>query len=669
VTAGAVVLAALIGCGGNDDDPATSPTVGDSSPTTTLPAAPRERATSCDPLDPGLCASPWPSSYYQVPSEGSESGWAFSFANDSLPETAEGIQITEAVLNHTDGFSTMTPLLIDLGPVDLSGTINVLDPSTYAAADARTVIVNTTTGERVPHFVEIDQVGNDDDERVFFLRPIVPLDHATHYVVGIRGLKRPDGTDIEPSDHFLALRDGVEPGDADDAADLPWRRAQFDADVFPALEAAGFPRSELLVAWDFHTVSVQGSLGDMLSIREQALSWWSTSDQSYVIESVEEEDCSVAGATVFRTIRGSFTGPLFTVDDAPATRLSRDASGLPTISGTTDVHFLARVPCSVAQAPGGRLVQYGHGLLGNRDETKTGWLTAQAQADGYVLYGQDWTGMADEDRFPILDMVGGDVNDFPMVPERTMQGLAQKLIGLRFARDVLSADAALQLPDGTPLVDGALAPGYYGNSQGGILGAAYMALSQDIERGVLGVAGMPYSLLLARSFDFDLFLLAMQQTFRDDRDIALILAVMQNAWDAGEAGGYAHFMTDTPLPDTPSHQVLIQVGIGDAQVTTLGAHLMARAYGAPSLAPAVRPIWGVEEAQGPIEGSALVEWYYPDGSLEPEENIPPEKSGDTHECPRRERAAQEQIRVFFETGRVEQFCDGTCEGVREGFCD
>ena len=37
---------------------------------------------------------------------------------------------------------------------------------------------------------------------------------------------------------------------------------------------------------------------------------------------------------------------------------------------------------------------------------------------------------------------------------------------------------------------------------GGIFGAVYMAITNDVQRGVLGVAGAPYALLLPRSADF-----------------------------------------------------------------------------------------------------------------------------------------------------------------------
>ena len=79
-------------------------------------------------------------------------------------------------------------------------------------------------------------------------------------------------------------------------------------------------------------------------------------------------------------------------------------------------------------------------------------------------------------------------------------------------------------------------------------------------------------------------------------------------------------------------------------------------------------IWGLTEQTAPFEGSALVEWYYADGAEEPVESVPPNKDGDTHECPRREPAAQEQLRDFLEDGVVNQYCEGVCESLRAEIC-
>ena len=47
--------------------------------------------------------------------------------------------------------------------------------------------------------------------------------------------------------------------------------------------------------------------------------------------------------------------------------------------------------------------------------------------------------------------------------------------------------------------------------------------------------------------------------------------MVQMLWDRGEPNGYAHRMTDNPLPNTPPHEVLMNVGVGDHQVTNYQA--------------------------------------------------------------------------------------------------
>ena len=73
-------------------------------------------------------------------------------------------------------------------------------------------------------------------------------------------------------------------------------------------------------------------------------------------------------------------------------------------------------------------------------------------------------------------------------------------------------------------------------------------------------------------------------------------------------------------------------------MTPLGAHIMARSYGAPLIDEPARPVWGLETVSGGHEGSALVEFDY--GLVAPVENIPPDKEDDPHETPRRDEAGQ-----------------------------
>jgi hypothetical protein len=621
--------------------------------------------SGCDPLVPEVCALPWPSSLFEVDDATTETGKRLHFADHTFPVNRDGVPFRPDMLHHKDGFSTLGPILVWFEGLSTEGLIGHQDLDAYLAADARTVIVDTVTHERVPHFAELDATTDKDGERVLFLRPVVPLEHGRRYVVGLRGLVRTDGAPVAPSDAFVALRDGTPTTDPD----VESRRDRFDSLVFPELEGQGFSRDELQLAWDFGTISRDSSLGPVLAARDDALARVGSSPP-FEITSVEDEDCQAEGVHIARTLYGTFTSPRYTDLDTAGARLVRDEAGLPLYQGDTRVEFMVRVPCSLAADPGsgGQVLQYGHGLLGDFGEARSSYLAELADTNRWVLVAQNWTGMSGEDAPFITLMMALDVSDFEVIPDRTTQGLSEWVVGARLATGALGAAPELQF-GGRSVIDSSLPPIYYGNSQGAILGGAYLALSPVIERGVLGVGGAPYSLLLARSVDFGPFFLIFQQKFVDHRDIALLLAAFQTVWDPGEAGGYAHALTRDPLPGTPPKRVLLQVAVGDAQVSTLGAHILARSYGAVSVGPAVRPIWGVPEQTAPIEGSALVEWLYTDGSTEPVENLPPSADGDTHECPRREPEAQLQLSTFLKTGIVEQHCDGPCISQRAGLCD
>jgi len=186
---------------------------------------------------------------------------------------------------------------------------------------------------------------------------------------------------------------------------------------------------------------------------------------------------------------------------------------------------------------------------------------------------------------------------------------------------------------------------YDGNSQGGIMGGAYTALSVDSNRSVLGVPGMNYSTLLSRSVDFEPYaegqfggeiegvlcdefgnldpnqlpsqfpqefkdaLIALRTEIvdacvlgiPDDTELGLydnypnqlerplIFSMIQMIWDRGEANGYAHHMTTDPLANTPGHNVLLHPAFGDHQVANLAAEVEARTIGARIYAPALDP--------------------------------------------------------------------------------
>jgi hypothetical protein len=608
----------------------------------------------CDPTAPTMCGLPFPSTYYMAEDSTSPTGWRVALGPTTLPVDWQDNQPTPDLINEKDGWSPLTPLLAHFPGVSLDGVIGHDNLGAYTDADARTVIVDVATGERVPHFVELDVTSSDPERTVLLLHPVTPMAHGHRYAVGIRGLVDEQGQPIEASDGFAALRDGVETTDPR----VERRRSVYEDIVFPALTAAGIQQAELQLAWDFVIASREGLTEKARWMRDDALERIGPNGPAYTVDLIDEQPSD----QVAMRIHGHFFVPMYMEQDRPGVLLTRDADGMPYANGETMVRYTIIVPQTAIDDPRPLpLIQYGHGLLGSQDEVHGSYLGEFANQYGYILFAVDWTGMKDEDVADITLMLITEVERFSILPERSHQGFVEFAAAMRLMSGRMVDEPLLQGVDSAGNNTSFIDPDrryYYGNSQGAILGGAYIGLAQDFDRAVLGVGGMPYHLLLNRSADFDPFFLLFKQAYPDPGHVQLLLALIQTIWDSGEASGYAQVVTDDPLADTPAKDVLLQVAIGDAQVTTLGAHVMARAYGARLIEDPVRPVWGLETVASGHEGSALVEFDY--GLHEPFENTPPDAETDPHEYPRRDLAGQEQIHTFFQTGIVEHFCEGPC---------
>ena len=613
---------------------------------------------SCNPVDDALCALPYPSSFYLDEDSTTSTGYRVALADDSLPVNSSNDEYVATWNNEKDGWGIGNTLALYLGDLSDDGLIPHTDLDGYLADDATTIIYDVTDGARVPHWAERDMSAESDDERLLTLRPAVPLKYGHHYVVGVRGLTLADGSAAEAPTGFATLRDGT---DTDDV-DLLRQVSRYEDVIFPTLEAEGFARTDLLQAWELHTASRESMLGRMDLMLEESLAAADADGFTYEIDEVEDGDCE-AGDTIGRTINGTFDAPLYMEADTPNTMLTRDDDGMPYQNGTTEVRFLVRIPCSVIEAgEPAPLLQYGHGLLGDLTEGKAGWLSNFANDFGYVVLATSWTGMATEDVLALATNITTDPGRMAVLPERVHQGLLEFALAPRFATTTLIDDESVSYDD-VALIDPDNVV-YYGNSQGGILGGAYMALAPDVKLGVLGVTGMPYSVLLHRSHDFDDWFELIKDSYADHRERSLIIFAMQHLWDAGEPIGWAW-----DLAEDTDKRVLLQNAYGDHQVPTLGGQLQARTYGASLIGDPWRDVWGLDTQASGYAGSALVEFHYTDADAEPNENLPPEGDADTHECPRREDAGQLQVDDFLRTGIVNDYCDGPCESLQSEVCN
>lgn len=607
----------------------------------------------CEPLAPATCALPFPSSWFLVEDATTASGYRVALGQTTLPRTTtNGRSVRPTAFNTRDGFSVNAAPLVLFPRAAATGLARSDSIERSLEASSPTVILDAQTGERVAHFVDIDASTTNDASRALMLRQVRPFEHARRYIVAIRGLVDTDGALIEPSEVFRALRDGAEHAHPY----VEQRRADFE-DIFGRLEAAGVERASLQIAWDFRTSSLEDDTRHLTAMRDDALAFVGEDGPAYRITEVRED---VDEHTRLR-IDGMMEVPLYLAqaEPGPASRLRVDAAGVPMRLGTAEYPFVVIVPRSATPESPAAPVHVGHGLLGSRLEATSGFLRRWANANNHLLIATDWIGMASDDTTPIIGMLSsGRLEDFGMLPDRLCQGIVNALSLMRMVRGRFADDPAMQV-DGASIVDRGLGY-YYGGSQGGIFGGTYMAVTTDVTRGVLAVPGQSYHLMLDRSVNFDQFGSVMRTSLQDGADIPLTLALVQQLWDRADPGSFTRHIRSGALAHGVEHEALLLVSIGDHQVTTLSAHVMARAMNAPNLAPTNRSLFDVEDREGPIEGSAMIEFDFGLGP-EPVDNLPMREGRDPHNRIAEIPAAFEMAEEWYRTGILEHRCSGPCD--------
>ena len=203
---------------------------------------------------------------------------------------------------------------------------------------------------------------------------------------------------------------------------------------------------------------------------------------------------------------------------------------------------------------------------------------------------------------------------------------------------------------------------FYGNSGGGIMGATYTALAPRIERSVLGVGGVNLPLLMYRSLNFAAFYGLLQLLLKDPVDVQKFLLVSQTVIDRFEPATYAPHMIKDLYPNSPpSRKVLLQIALGDPNVCTLSGELLARYAGVRLLEPIVRPVYGLDSAAAPHDGSAMTVFDFGIDPLPTRAEIPAVDNG-VHNAIRLLPAANDQIDAFLRPGGlIESTCDGVCD--------
>jgi hypothetical protein len=702
---------------------------------------------ACDPFDPAQCMLPYPNDWFTKPDASSATGRRLDLNALAMPRNAAGKPIEPQEWNRSDGFSagaqilTVVPGMTKNADLVPSGLPPVTDLAMNDEKDLGVVLLDEETGRRWPVWVEVDQYTDESGaepsgvlgsvQQDLMIHPAENLADGHRYIVALRHLVTDAGTTAQPPAAFKAYRDGTAPS-------TDPRRAHMD-NLFATLAKAGVGRSDLYLAWDFTTASTKNVTGRLLAIRDDAFAQLGDHNladgvvqgraPAFTVDSVVEP---TRWNNIARQITGHFTVPCYlapscepptkcdqvtqgTFNDCPTPgQFALDPTNPDAVpSQTPGQTYQANFICNVGKKayddpthPQMRPVEYGHGLFGGAGEVDSDPQRTMTNDHEMLYCATDWTGMASAD-IPNAVIALTDLSRFPFLTDRVQQG---ELNFLYLARLMVhpqgfSANPAFQWSDGKPFIDTRQAF-YDGNSQGGIFGGTVCAVSVDVRHCALGVPGMDYSILLPRSSDYVAekplssydptqfdptdptnqigYSSLLDNSYPDQSQRMLILDLIQTLWDRSDPNGYATHMTHG-LPNTPSHQVLLQVAYGDHQVAnitaedearTIGAHgafppLVDSRYTSPDKSVSYHDVfWGLDplSADEPWDGSGITLFdsgpagyvrTAPDadgggthrGTDPPPAADLPNRSGeDPHEAPRRAYCGQLQKDAFLAVG-------------------
>ncbi|MBV8756922.1 MAG: hypothetical protein JO257_06600 [Deltaproteobacteria bacterium] len=614
---------------------------------------------SCNPLGFENCMVPWPSGVFEVDDASTATGKRLQIPQGTLPTNIDSISIDPTGWNQADGFSPAAPMVMAFpGGVSAQGLPPADNMTLSTQADSPTFILDMTTGQPVAHFAEIDmQADSTPDSQALLLRPAARLVSGHRYAVAITNrVKARDGGDLPVPPGFKALVGNHHT----DHALLEANRERLK-EALDALDQAGIPEGDLVVAWDFTVASDDYIHRDMIAARDRALAALQNHPQAFTITT----DAPINdGSIIKRRITGTFETPLILTNGGgtqPGTTVARDAEGLPAVQGIYSVGFTAIVPtCAYASAQPVGMIIYGHGLMGSSNEAAGGVQQATANELCMVIVGTNMRGMSEDD-VPAVARALNEGSHADEVMEVLEQGLVNYISLVHAMRTTLAQQLFVDAANGNKVLVDPSRVYYYGLSQGAIFGTPFMAYEPTVTRAVLGVGAANYSMLLDRSADWPQYRVILNGAYPDALDDTLVISLMQMRWDKTEGSGIANSVLAGTPTGTPPKQILAQIALSDEQVPNIGSYWEARTMNIPVLGPTPTTPWGLTVQQSPLaSGSALL---IMDGGAPPAPttNIPaPKVEPSMHDLTRIQPATRAQMKQFYSTGQIVNECAGAC---------
>jgi pimeloyl-ACP methyl ester carboxylesterase len=604
----------------------------------------------CNPLGGQACMMPWPTMIYAKEDAASATGFRLDIPQAAMPVNVDGAAIDPTPFNRRDGFSTLGPILAAFPTgVSPAGLPSFKNPDESLAADSPVVLIDMATGERTPLFAEVDQNVMLETARNLMIRPLARLKPSSRYAVGIRkGVRALDGGELPSPDAFVAIRDG---GSFTHPKFAALKTGVLEA--IDALEAAGVPADDLVLAWDFVTVSDEYIRSDLTTMREAALPAIGTNGANLTFTAQTRPNT----ATSFRRYVGTYTSPDFLTDgEADASVMRRGADGLPVMQGMGDRRFAAIIPDCVQTAPLPRpTIIFGHGLFGSAEEYLDDDFVADlAQDHCFVIIAGDFIGLTSR-QLHLAPLAVNDLNKGAQVTEKLEQSIIDFIALEHAARGPMAQSAEFQL-NGQSVIDTSNIF-YVGGSLGGNMGNTFMAYDPNITKGVLAVPGGNWWLMIERSTAWALLVGAAQGAYDDPEEYQLALSMSFGmGFEPFDSMTTAAHVIKDPLFGQPAKQILMWYAIGDCLVTNIASELVAREMGLPLLAPSVVSPWGMTAQTGPLASGVTVYNDHPT-PMPFDSNIPPIEDNGTHSGINKLPAPMRQVEQFLiSSGQVVDEC-------------
>lgn len=629
--------------------------------------APHPDLGDCDPIDPSECALPWPSNLYLVNDNTTDTGLRLQFGQSSLPKGKSQIQPEGWEI--LDGYGPSTPILFKAPNLDLSNLpLETNARSSWSGEIGQAQIFKVEDDDtltRVPFWAEQD-LRESPDTALYYLRPARILDEGARYIVMLRNLKNTDGNAIERSKAF----DALVKGNTDSQKELRPRQEHFNS-IFERLETQGIARNELFLAWDFTVASHRALHGPLLQARELILNELDGGGPAMKIEKITEFQRNTTDADNYNpyiryAIQGTFTAPQIVTKSGTGFLLNFDDNGNVALNSTAERNFWVNIPYSATgeNAEPAHLMQYGHGLMNAGDEIGSQSQERMADTHNYIYFASNWTGMSIPD-FGAVHSALQNFSHFRRVSDNMHQGIMEFMILAKGMKHTFFDLPELQ--DLEPIHAAPTKIVYSGNSQGGIYGPTYLAISPDITLGQMGVPGANYNMLLQRSTAFDMYAgIALPKLQRDQTKLGIALAAAQSLWDMVDSSSWFLHLNKDPIEEEKF--ALLHPARGDYQVSPLTNLILANSdLDLHVMQGWGRDIshWGLEETpygtqNAPLKGSAIV-IYNADQPWPPPGNFPPEDTGnDPHGTTRYFHELQIQTDHFLRNqGEILDVCDGT----------